>query len=297
MQLKQYAAALCVMAVMVAITPATVRAQSSDLSSMLELLQSLMKQVETLQAQLAVLKGEIQDEIRAGLAEGMEDDDIKKIQELLATDPSIYPRGIVSGYYGPLTTEAIKKFQERHGLTVTGVVDEKTRELMQEYMKERQNGKFPPGLLKAPGISKKVMDRMREDDDGKKYLDCDDKRGAGPLCKNRDDDDDDDDDRPAKMVSTTAAMAIEAAEDAIDDLEKALASSSASTTDEDVIDEAEDELEDAKEKLADAEDEYEDGDYRDAHAKAVEAERIADRALDELLEDDDDDDDEDDEDN
>ncbi len=283
MKLKHYAAALCVMAVLIAVAPGSARAQSSDLSSMLELLQTLMKQVEDLQKQLATIRGEIREEIKLGLKEGMEDDDVKAIQELLATDPTLYPRGIVSGYYGPLTKEALMRFQERYGLTMTGEVDEETRELLQELFKERQNGKFPPGLLRAPGIDKKIKDRLYKNDDDTWELDCDDRRAVGPLCKDRDDDEDgeeDDDDRPRIVASTTAAAAIDSAEDAIEDLEAALAST---TVTGDEKEEAEDDLAEAKDTLADAKDEYEDGDYREARDEAIDAKRIALRALDELL--------------
>lgn len=294
--MKSYIAGLCfVLLAVVAVAPAA-RAETTttSVSASLTLLQNLMKQVEELQKQLAALRGEIKEvqaELRDGLREGVENDDVKKIQELLATDPSIYPKGLVSGYYGPLTADAVRAFQRRHDLKVTGEVDAETKALMLEYFKERTGGKIPPGLLKAPGIDKKIKDRLKKDDDGDWYLDCDDKKAAGPFCKDRDDDDDedededeneDDDDRDTRAKSA-AERAIDAASDAITDLENAIAD----TEDEDEKEDAEDELEEAEEYLAKAETFFEDDRYSFAYSNAVKARRTAEKALDVLVNQDD----------
>lgn len=42
--------------------------------------------------------------------------DVTRIQTLLATDKSIYPEGTVSGYYGKLTTDAVRRFQLKYGV-------------------------------------------------------------------------------------------------------------------------------------------------------------------------------------
>jgi len=62
----------------------------------------------------------------AQIAIGSRSEEVKFIQEILKTDPNIYPEGYVTGYYGPLTTEAIKKLQKKCGLPETGVLDENT---------------------------------------------------------------------------------------------------------------------------------------------------------------------------
>src|SRR3989344_2749227 len=53
---------------------------------------------------------------------GMENDEVTKLQELLASEPEIYPEGRVTGYFGELTRAAIRRFQERHGLPPVGRV-------------------------------------------------------------------------------------------------------------------------------------------------------------------------------
>jgi peptidoglycan hydrolase-like protein with peptidoglycan-binding domain len=61
------------------------------------------------------------------LRPGMSGEEVKSLQSILSQDPSIYPQGIVSGYYGSLTSEAVKRLQQKLGLPQTGIVDENTR--------------------------------------------------------------------------------------------------------------------------------------------------------------------------
>ncbi|MFH1956809.1 MAG: carboxypeptidase regulatory-like domain-containing protein, partial [Patescibacteria group bacterium] len=43
---------------------------------------------------------------------GMTSDDVKRLQELLASDSEIYPEGIISGWFGQLTRKAVMAFQK-----------------------------------------------------------------------------------------------------------------------------------------------------------------------------------------
>jgi len=57
------------------------------------------------------------------LARGLKnDEDVLKLQMLLATDPSIYPEGLITGNFGPATFAAVKRFQEKYGLPAVGRV-------------------------------------------------------------------------------------------------------------------------------------------------------------------------------
>ena len=92
------------------------------------------------------------------LREGMTSEDVKLLQEILATDPDIYPEGLISGYFGGLTKNAVKRFQKIAGLEQVGNVGPKTLSKLNELLAAGagQSGKVPPGLLIAPGIRKKV---------------------------------------------------------------------------------------------------------------------------------------------
>lgn len=75
------------------------------------------------------------------LMKGMEGEDVKAMQEILARDTAIYPEGTVSGYFGGLTEKALGKFQEREGIVKSedgaeggyGIAGPKTREILEKY--------------------------------------------------------------------------------------------------------------------------------------------------------------------
>ena len=57
-------------------------------------------------------------------------DGVKMIQDFLKKEGSFtYP--IATGYYGPITKEAVKQFQIKQGLTATGLIDKTTLQKMQ----------------------------------------------------------------------------------------------------------------------------------------------------------------------
>lgn len=58
--------------------------------------------------------------------------DVSLLQAVLAADPSVYPEGIVSGYFGPLTEAAVSRFQAKHNLEQVGQVGPKTRMLINQ---------------------------------------------------------------------------------------------------------------------------------------------------------------------
>ncbi len=78
---------------------------------------------------------------------GQTNRDIERIQRLLATDPSIYPYGVVSGYFGPKTQEAIRLFQSRFGLDTVGVVGPSTRALLEVFFAAYPDENYPSDVL------------------------------------------------------------------------------------------------------------------------------------------------------
>jgi len=69
------------------------------------------------------------------LSPGTRSEEIEAIQEILKEDPSVYPEGYATGYYGPLTTNAIKRLQNKFNLPQTGVIDSETIELIFPHLK------------------------------------------------------------------------------------------------------------------------------------------------------------------
>jgi peptidoglycan hydrolase-like protein with peptidoglycan-binding domain len=64
--------------------------------------------------------------ISSPLKLGSSGEDVKLLQAVLSTDKSIYPSGLVSGYYGDLTKQAIINFQQKYNLPQTGALDQQT---------------------------------------------------------------------------------------------------------------------------------------------------------------------------
>jgi len=51
---------------------------------------------------------------------GMRNNKVKLLQEYLAKDKEVYPQGITSGYYGPLTRSAVERFQRKYNIVSSG---------------------------------------------------------------------------------------------------------------------------------------------------------------------------------
>lgn len=72
-----------------------------------------------------------------GLTIGSQGDEVTQLQSYLASDPSVYPEGKITGYFGSLTQAAVEKFQEKYGLAAKGdagygFVGPKTRAKLEE---------------------------------------------------------------------------------------------------------------------------------------------------------------------
>jgi len=151
---------------------------TTDSSSLEELIEILKQKIEELKVQIenikiqietarqaqTGLKGTVKDikqtlKLTKRLQRGMRGEDVITLQEMLATDPEIYPEGLVTGYFGPLTWGAVKRFQKKMGVEQVGIVGPKTFAKINELLAEGagSSGKVPPGLLIAPGIRKKIV--------------------------------------------------------------------------------------------------------------------------------------------
>jgi uncharacterized protein YkwD len=139
------------------VTPAgfSFAANAPSISDLQAMIQQLQEQIRQLQAQINQLKPAFVNYLQIG-TRGAE---VKELQEFLKTDHGIYPEGLTTGYFGPLTQAAVKKFQKKHGIEPVGVVGPKTRAKLNELLTKGAgaSGIIPPGLLIAPGIQKKFV--------------------------------------------------------------------------------------------------------------------------------------------
>ena len=84
----------------------------------------LNAQLKALKEQAAKLKEIKQDvkethrefKITRSLFRGLEGDDVRELQKLLAEDPDIYPEALITGFFGSLTENAVRRFQKKHGI-------------------------------------------------------------------------------------------------------------------------------------------------------------------------------------
>lgn len=58
--------------------------------------------------------------INRDLHRGDDGDDVRELQRNLSQDPSVFPEGNVTGFFGPQTEKAVKRFQEKHGIFSNG---------------------------------------------------------------------------------------------------------------------------------------------------------------------------------
>ena len=166
-------------------TPVFAETNQGDISSLQNLVNLLKQKIEEVKAQIEALqlqirervqemrqlgeeigeeakeiKKEIKEELKLTkrLWRGMRGKDVFLLQEFLATDSDVYPEGLVTGYFGPLTEKAVKKFQKKMGVEQVGWIGPKTLSKVNELLTEGagSSGKVPPGLLIAPGIRKKI---------------------------------------------------------------------------------------------------------------------------------------------
>ena len=165
--IKKIVAIATVFSVLTFVSP-VFGATVEELQAQINLLQATLSQ---LQAQLAALQGQPTvtgctiTSFDRNLKQGMSGDDVKCLQIILnsATDTQVATTGAGSPgsettYFGPLTFEAVKKFQEKHrseildpiapGFAPTGYVGAKTRAKLNTLIGVTP----PPGVVCGNGV-------------------------------------------------------------------------------------------------------------------------------------------------
>jgi len=92
---------------------------------------------------------------------GTESEDVKRLQQLLATDSSIYPNGKATGYFGAMTRNAIMKFQKKYGIAKAGQpgygdFGPKTRAKIQEVVGAKSQSAVTPSAPQAPASTANI---------------------------------------------------------------------------------------------------------------------------------------------
>lgn len=92
------------------------------------------------------------------LSVGASGGDVTRLQQLLASDPSVYPEGLVTGYFGNLTVKAVRAFQAKYGLSQVGRVGPATRAKLAEIFGSGQTPSAvpTPASPKAFGLTREL---------------------------------------------------------------------------------------------------------------------------------------------
>ncbi len=172
------------------LTLAQLEALVSELTAKIQALKPQVNSQNTLVAKLR---------LNSMHTKGERGSEISLLQQILSTDPTLYPEGLVTGFFGDLTSRAIARLQVRYGLTVTGTLTAETQELINKILdSEGENAirQIPPGLLRAPGLAGRVI--VTKLNNGgqtvfKIEVKCD-SSGSDNTCKDDNEDVDDNDD-------------------------------------------------------------------------------------------------------
>lgn len=81
---------------------------------------------------------------------GYQGEDVRVVQQYLATDKAIYPEGLATGYYGNLTKKALEKFQAKNGIRVSGEFDDDTREKLEFEIERSERVRCMPRPIPIP---------------------------------------------------------------------------------------------------------------------------------------------------
>ncbi len=138
--MKKFATVVLVLAFMATTYSPAMGATVEELQAQIT---ALMAQITALQAQIQATTGGTTTSTSCftmTLMRGMENDEIMSLQQKLKMDSTIYPEGLTTGYFGPLTEAAVQKFQAKYGIvsegtpetTGYGLVGPKTRAKLNE---------------------------------------------------------------------------------------------------------------------------------------------------------------------
>lgn len=124
--------------------------------------------------------------LRSFLRMGSNGEDVRMLQQLLSSDPSLYPEGLVTGFFGPLTELAVKRLQAKLKIDQVGAVGPQTLAKLNELLAGITSEDLANSRIK---IEVKIKDGREEI---KFEIKCD-SSGSGNTCNDSDDDDEDED--------------------------------------------------------------------------------------------------------
>src|SRR3989344_3464332 len=128
-------------------------------------------------------KVKIENRLRVGST----GEEVRSLQQILASDPTLYPEGLVTGFYGPLTARAVSRFQAKLRLDQVGQVGPLTLAKINEILTAAGvSDQIPTDLL---SVRVKIEIDLRDGKEEGKIRIKEDNSGKGSI--NSDDEDED----------------------------------------------------------------------------------------------------------
>lgn len=169
------------------------------------LIADLLKQIQSLQEQIRqIVSARAQNvnatstlELKQELRRGMSGEEVRMLQRILATDRTLYPEGLVTGFFGPLTEQAVERLQTKLKLKQEGILGPETIARINEILWAAGiTGDIPTDLL---GSRVKIQVEIK---DGKQEIKIEvkcDSSGSGNLCNDDDEKDEDEDENELEI--------------------------------------------------------------------------------------------------
>jgi len=122
--------------------------------------------------------------ISSPLKLGSSGEEVKLLQAVLSTDKSIYPSGIISGYYGDLTKQAVINFQQKYNLPQTGELDQQTIDKFNEVYGDKDKNYYlnllPKPILNSSSANNQQNYNYSQTNDDP-IIDCTIGTKCGPM--------------------------------------------------------------------------------------------------------------------
>jgi peptidoglycan hydrolase-like protein with peptidoglycan-binding domain len=144
--------------------------------------QTLLDQLKALQIQIQAAQQQqrsVIGQLMTTLNQGSKGENVMLLQQLLSQDPSIYPEGTVSGFYGKLTAAAVKRFQKKHGIEQAGNVGPKTLKKLNELFGKYGTSTSGTNGTSTPGWGKHDDDKDDDKDDDDRPCDTNNGKHLG----------------------------------------------------------------------------------------------------------------------
>lgn len=124
---------------------------------LLKRIQELLLLIEELKARMSIGVSASGDVFIEPIAPGLTNKSVELLQKVLATDPSVYPKGLITGYFGDLTKEALMNFQVKYKLPVTGTFTGDTESILTTVLLAIPYATYPSDYLLQLDVNSKIQ--------------------------------------------------------------------------------------------------------------------------------------------